>query len=410
MLLMHTMHTERRRLPFSILAMLLAVSSIASAGVVSAADAEPASTDDRIRAIQELIGDASEEEARAIVELEDVRSRRAAVDEVVVALDGELRDATAEFEAARAEEDRLTARYVAISLRLDATRARLREAKERFNESVAALYRRAGGAAASYVALVIDSAEPQDLYAGSRYLRGVTAGQWDAVEMLASLRDEIEILGKRRESDRLEAAEARSAAEDESRRLEGLRAEQEARRGDVMAEQAAEERLVAEIRSRVAGYEAELAALQTTSSAIGAMLASRQAGQALAGAFVAVRPVPGEITSGFGQRVHPILGTVRMHTGVDMHAEYGTSIVSGAAGVVVWAGWRDGYGNTVIIDHGNQYATLYAHQSVVHVSVGQRVEAGQAVGAVGSTGMSTGPHLHFEVRVLGVPVDPAAHL
>jgi len=177
-----------------------------------------------------------------------------------------------------------------------------------------------------------------------------------------------------------------------------------------MAEQAAEERLVAEIRNRVAGYEAELAALQTTSSAIGAMLASRQAGQALAGAFVAVRPVPGEITSGFGQRVHPILGTVRMHTGVDMHAEYGTSIVSGAAGVVVWAGWRDGYGNTVIIDHGNQYATLYAHQSVVHVSVGQRVEAGQTVGAVGSTGMSTGPHLHFEVRVLGVPVDPAAHL
>jgi len=410
MLLMHTMHTERRRLPFSILATLLAVSSIASAGVASAASAEPASTDDRIRAIQELIGDASEEEARAIVELEDVRSRRAALDEVVVALDGELRDATAGFEAARAEEDRLTARYVAISLRLDATRARLREAKERFNESVAALYRRAGGAAASYVALVIDSAGPQDLYAGSRYLRGVTAGQWAAVEMLGSLRDEIEILGKRRESDRLEAAEARSAAEDESRRLAGLRAEQEARRGDAVAEQAAEERLVAEIRNRVAGYEAELAALQTTSSAIGAMLASRQAGQALAGAFVAVRPVPGEITSGFGQRVHPILGTVRMHTGVDMHAEYGTSIVSGAAGVVVWAGWRDGYGNTVIIDHGNQYATLYAHQSVVHVSVGQRVEAGQTVGAVGSTGMSTGPHLHFEVRVLGVPVDPAAHL
>ena len=404
------MYLERHRPRLPILAVLLAAVSIAPVGGISRAGAEPPSTADRIREIQEQIGDASESEAAAIVALEDVRARRAALDEVVVALDAEMLDVTAKLGAASREDDRLTARYVAISLRVDATRARLRDANERFGESVAALYRTAGGEAASYTALVLDTSVPRDLYAGSRYLQGVTAGRWAAVDDLRSLRDAIEKLGQRAEAERLKAAEARSTAEAEREHLASLRAEQAARRDDVAADQAAEERLIAEIRSRVSGYEAELAALQRTSSAIGTMLAERQAGQQVAESFVVVRPVPGEITSGFGERVHPILGTVRMHAGVDMHADYGAPIAAGAAGEVVWAGWRDGYGNTVIIDHGNQYATLYAHQSVVQVAVGQTVIAGQTVGEVGSTGLATGPHLHFEVRVLGVPVDPVPHL
>ena len=139
-------------------------------------------------------------------------------------------------------------------------------------------------------------------------------------------------------------------------------------------------------------------------------LAARQRGQKRATSFHVVRPVPGAITGGFGNRVHPILGTVRVHTGVDMSAAQGTPIKAGAAGVVAWAGPRGGYGNAVIIDHGNQFATLYGHASAVKVSVGQTVKAGQVVALAGSTGMATGPHLHFEVRILGVPVNPASYL
>ena len=116
------------------------------------------------------------------------------------------------------------------------------------------------------------------------------------------------------------------------------------------------------------------------------------------------------VTSGFGYRIHPIFGTSRLHAGIDLRGSTGTPILAAGDGVVVSAGWRGGYGNTVIIDHGGSLATLYAHQSRVHVRAGAHVRRGQAIGAVGSTGQSTGPHLHFEVRVNGTPVDPLNYL
>jgi murein DD-endopeptidase MepM/ murein hydrolase activator NlpD len=112
----------------------------------------------------------------------------------------------------------------------------------------------------------------------------------------------------------------------------------------------------------------------------------------------------------FGMRMHPILGYVRMHQGVDVDADQGDPIAALADGVVVWADERSGYGNTVIIDHGNQFATLYAHQSQIVAKVGDTVSGGQVIGFIGSTGLSSGPHLHFEVRDLGVPIDPEPFL
>ena len=109
-------------------------------------------------------------------------------------------------------------------------------------------------------------------------------------------------------------------------------------------------------------------------------------------------------------RFDPILETNSMHTGVDFGAPMGTPIHAAADGTVVFAGPRGGYGNCTIIDHGNSLATLYGHQSVIGVTVGQKVTKGQVIGKVGSTGMSTGPHLHFEVRVNGTPVNPMTYL
>ncbi|MPZ74184.1 MAG: peptidoglycan DD-metalloendopeptidase family protein, partial [Nitriliruptorales bacterium] len=117
-------------------------------------------------------------------------------------------------------------------------------------------------------------------------------------------------------------------------------------------------------------------------------------------------PANGPKTSGYGWRTHPIFGTSRFHAGIDIGAGYGAAIVAADSGVVVSADSRGGYGNTVVIDHGGGMATLYAHQSSMSVSAGQSVSRGQVIGAVGSTGYSTGPHLHFEVRVNGATRDP----
>jgi murein DD-endopeptidase MepM/ murein hydrolase activator NlpD len=121
-------------------------------------------------------------------------------------------------------------------------------------------------------------------------------------------------------------------------------------------------------------------------------------------------PVSGPITSPFGMRADPFGHGFTMHTGLDIGAPMGATITAAAAGHVIYAKWYGGYGNAIIIDHGGATVTLYGHCSHIFVSEGQDVQRGQAIGAVGSTGMSTGPHLHFEVRVNGHPVDPSSRL
>jgi murein DD-endopeptidase MepM/ murein hydrolase activator NlpD len=121
-------------------------------------------------------------------------------------------------------------------------------------------------------------------------------------------------------------------------------------------------------------------------------------------------PVNGRITSNFGMRTHPITGENRHHHGIDIAAPRGTPIEAAATGTVVFAGKRGGYGNTVVIEQTDGRQTLYAHADQLLVNVGETVQAGQTIATVGSTGRSTGPHLHFEVRENGQPVDPAATL
>lgn len=119
-----------------------------------------------------------------------------------------------------------------------------------------------------------------------------------------------------------------------------------------------------------------------------------------------VWPCGGDITSEFGWRIHPIYGDSRFHAGVDIGASSGTPVACAGNGTVISAGWNGGYGNCVIVDIGNGLSAVYAHLSAINVSSGETVAAGQTVGAVGSTGDSTGSHLHYEVRLYGSPVSP----
>jgi murein DD-endopeptidase MepM/ murein hydrolase activator NlpD len=118
------------------------------------------------------------------------------------------------------------------------------------------------------------------------------------------------------------------------------------------------------------------------------------------------RPVPGAISSTFGNRVHPILRFERFHSGVDFRARWGTPVVAAADGTVSAAGWAGGHGRQVRVAHENSVATSYSHLSGLAVGPGTRVRRGDVIGFVGSTGLSTGPHLHFEVRKHGRPVNP----
>lgn len=170
--------------------------------------------------------------------------------------------------------------------------------------------------------------------------------------------------------------------------------------------------ILADVRSTRKSLEQALDILEEASREITARIRAMQRTpqgrarllRAWTGRFI--RPVNGPITSGFGMRYHPILRYRRMHTGVDFGASSGTPIRAAADGVVIMASYMRGYGNTVILDHGGGVTTLYAHCSALLVSEGRTVRQGQTIARVGSTGLSTGPHLHFEVRHNGTPVNP----
>ncbi|MBC7222518.1 M23 family metallopeptidase [Candidatus Bipolaricaulota bacterium] len=117
-------------------------------------------------------------------------------------------------------------------------------------------------------------------------------------------------------------------------------------------------------------------------------------------------PVRGTISSSFGPRIHPIYGVPSFHTGIDIAVPEGTPVRAAAGGTVTFSGWQEGFGLLVVIDHENGYETYYGHLSRLLVAPGQSVSAGEIIALSGNTGLSTGPHLHFEVRYLGTPVDP----
>jgi murein DD-endopeptidase MepM/ murein hydrolase activator NlpD len=155
------------------------------------------------------------------------------------------------------------------------------------------------------------------------------------------------------------------------------------------------------VRSTVAGKAAVV-----EFSATPPRLSTMRTSQPFSGGVPSGMPVSARLTSGFGWRTHPILGGTRAHAGVDLAAPYGSPIVATANGVVGAAGWSGGYGLLVAISHGDGVQTRYGHMSRLAVAPGQQVSRGDVIGYVGSTGQSTGPHVHYEVRVNGAAIDP----
>jgi murein DD-endopeptidase MepM/ murein hydrolase activator NlpD len=187
-----------------------------------------------------------------------------------------------------------------------------------------------------------------------------------------------------------------------------------AQKNEAQAQADYQKEFISHLKNNRQALESAISQLEKDSTSITQLIRQRSAGDrrgiVITGNGAISLPVDGEITSLFGYRMHPILGYQKFHSGIDFGADSGTTIRAGAAGVVIYADWYGGYGNTVIVDHGGGITTLYAHSEGFYITNGQQVQKGQPIAAVGSTGLSTGPHLHFEVRQAGEPIDPAPFL
>jgi murein DD-endopeptidase MepM/ murein hydrolase activator NlpD len=392
-------------------AALLAVTLVGPGSFDAArAGTPPPGREDRIRQIERQLGEVSRDQAVAIGEYEQARARRQEHDRRVAALDRQVAGARARLTALDAEVTRLRARTIWFAAQRDDARRRFQRARSQVRAAAVELYVNGDLPIGSTSYLVTDTSDPLEATAQAAYVEVVSGARRTAADRLDAARARLARLARTSERERAAVAEARAAADAQRAHLLALRADQRAARDEALAREREESSLVARLRARAADYQAELAALQVTSNAITAMLQARQAGQVQAATFRVIKPAPGPITSGFGYRMHPILHERRLHAGIDIGAPYGATVVAGAAGVVAWAGPRSGYGNTIVVDHGGRYATLYAHLSRISVGTGARVAQGAMIGAVGATGLATGPHLHFEVRRNGVPVDPMAYL
>jgi murein DD-endopeptidase MepM/ murein hydrolase activator NlpD len=395
--LIDPMRSRRALLP------LLAV--VTTAVTVAPARAQSANSEKQ-QQLKNQILEAGAQEAAAIAQLEEIRNRKGPIDAKVAELDGQLRQVTARLAPLEEQIAQLEVQLVDAQARFEARQLEYEAARLEVERSAAQIYRSARrGISYDYVT----AARPEDLVQGAKYLDNVNARQRDVVRRATLLRDEVDAQRKAIDKQR---AEAQNAADEVAKirdQIASLRTEIEPARRQAAAEAKAEEELIASLQGQKSAWEREWAELQAVSDAIAAQLRRNPSEGSPAGACD-FRPTPGAIVSGFGTRTNPIGGGTGFHAGVDIAVSSGTPIRACRSGTVIIAGWQGGYGNTVVVDHGGGMATLYAHQSRLATSAGAKVLAGEVIGYVGSTGNSTGPHLHFEVRIAGNPVNPVPYI
>ncbi|WP_157553159.1 M23 family metallopeptidase [Jiangella gansuensis] len=280
---------------------------------------------------------------------------------------------------------------------------------ESTRNSLGALARQAyQGNNLSALGVVLAAETPDEL--ASRYMgmRAMLRTGSAALEQMAVDQAELSNAHARLEAQRRQRERSADAAS------ESLAAREAAEQAALAAQQVLDDTttlvnaaLQAAEQAKLEDYQRHMEMLQQ-STAVGEMLTAVDYGPGY-GTGTFVRPATGPTTSEYGQRLHPILGYVKMHTGLDFGRGDGR-IYAADAGTVVEARWNNAYGNMVIVDHGmvngQRLTTMYAHQTDLMVQPGQRVEKGQYIGNIGSTGYSTGPHLHFEVRLDGQHTDP----
>ncbi len=369
---------------------------------------------DEISDTRSQIDSAKDELNETREQLGTVADQVRAADSTLAELSTELATIERQLLAAQADAEAAAERTAQARADLALLDAELRAAEEYLAEHQQILSDRVVSTfmygSVSYADVVVESESVTDFMNTTFYLRTVLLNDKSVVDDVAELK--AQLVEARTEADRLrEVVEAEQRAADAAKdELASLAAAQERATAAAASERAKRANLHRQLEIAEAATEAEIAELAAESAALEKKLRKARWRAGAPGSGSWVWPTSGTITSNYGYRTHPIYGSRRLHAGVDIGAGYGTTIVAANEGKVVSAYCTGGgYGCRIVIDHGGGMASLYAHQSSFAVSEGTIVSAGQTIGYVGSTGASTGPHLHFEIRRNGVPENPMQH-
>ena len=305
------------------------------------------------------------------------------------------------------EADKAIAEHKSCKAALDETEGRMKENKDRldilgkdYEKKSDKLGRRVRDiymhGQISYLDVLFGAKDFGDLMTRMDLLKRVIHEDYDLVRTVLDEKQEIETRQSALEEDRKTQAEQ----------------EQKTRAARQIMEQkvAKQQALIDKMKSDKAVFDQQYDELMAASKQIANMIRGSHYNVQPSGSGAMIWPISGPITSEFGWRTHPITGDQRFHSGLDIGGDYGIPVHAAQSGTVTYAGWISGYGNTVIIDHGGGVTTLYGHNQSLAVGEGQSVSQGEVISYCGSTGNSTGPHCHFEVRQNGEPVSPYGYL
>ena len=283
---------------------------------------------------------------------------------------------------------------------VEAKEKKLKQAKENYEnqrniveDRVAVIYE---AGETTYLDMLLNTKSLSEFISTFYYISEIINADTELLEDLEREKIKIENETQELEKQKMQLKNLKNSKERTSIVLENSRILQDNYRNQLTEQEKAIQQQIEEYEMQMRQVQAEIV-----------LLATQNLGEDYSGGIM-MWPVPGytTITSQFGMRLHPILHVYKLHTGMDIGAPYGANFVAASDGVVIKAGMNSAYGNMVIIDHGGGVTTLYAHGSEILVTVGQTVKRGEPILKVGSTGYSTGPHAHFEVRINGNCVQP----
>jgi len=324
---------------------------------------------------------------------QEIQTRIDSISEEKRVLDEEADKAIAAHNEAKANLDETTARMSDNEARLKDVQADYDKKSDALGKRVRDIYI---NGQISYLDVLFGAKDFQDFLTRMDLLKKVIKQDYDLVQVVFTEKQDIEDTQKQ-------------LAEDKEKQ-EGL--ELKARQAREVMEQKVKKRqqLIDKMKNDKAVFDRQYDELMAASKQVTRMIQNSHYNVQPSGSGAMIWPISGPVTSEFGWRTHPITGDQRFHSGLDIGGDYGMPVHAAQSGTVTYAGWISGYGNTVIIDHGGGITTLYGHNQSLAVGVGQSVSQGDVISYCGSTGNSTGPHCHFEVRQNGEPVSPYGYL
>ena len=354
-------------------------------------------TDSNLTDLQTQQQDLQDQIQQSHEELEEVQSQLSENLQQIEKLDERIRESENQIEELDAQVKSLQEEIASIQSQLDIAEKNYQKQKDIMEKRLVAIYE-AGDT--KYLDVLLKSSNISEFLSNYYLITEIASVDKDLLDEVESEKKEIELAKQKLEKNQQSLATALQTQTKTATVLQNTKALRENYISRLSDEEKAKQAQIDEMTQQ---YEAvnnqilELAKQGLDTAYIGGVLAW---------------PVPGytKITSNYGMRVHPITGQYKLHTGVDISAPIGANFVAANDGIVTKAEYNTAYGNMVMIDHGGGISTLYAHGSEILVTVGQTVKKNEAILKVGSTGYSTGPHAHFEVRINGVVTDPIPYI